>query len=121
MHRYERKNKLGKLPAIFELGNHLFTLSWLDGWNAGTTEAELGMRNEDATCPFLHPRLPLGTLRSPIFFLFDLVLFSPFSPSAEPGPRLRFPIFFIRKTSKGGKLRHAAPECREEANEQNEI
>ena len=36
MHRYERKNKLGKLPAIFELGNHLFTLflaGWMERWD----------------------------------------------------------------------------------------
>lgn len=33
------------------------------------------------------PRLPLGSLRLPIFFLFDPA-FCLFFPTAEPGPRL---------------------------------
>ena len=37
--------------------------------------------------PFPLPRLPLGLLQAPIFFLFDPVFLS-FSPTAEPGPRL---------------------------------
>ena len=35
------------------------------------------------------PRLPLGLLRSPIFFPRTPI--SPFSPNAEPGPRLMWP------------------------------
>ena len=38
--------------------------------------------------PFPLPRLPLGSLRSPIFVLFDPV-FCLFPPTAEPGPRQR--------------------------------
>ena len=37
--------------------------------------------------PFPLPRLPIGSLRSQIFFS-PTPVFSPFSPNAEPGPRL---------------------------------
>ena len=38
--------------------------------------------------PFRHPRLPLGSLHSSIFFSPLLIYFSPFSATAEPCTRL---------------------------------
>ena len=75
------------LPAIFELGNHLFTRTL-------EHDTELGIRNEvwerGRHVPFPPPQsTALGSLPSPIFFLFHPVS-SPISPSAEPGSRLRF-------------------------------
>ena len=46
--------------------------------------------------PFPLPRIPLGSLPLPLFFLFDPV-FCLFFPTAEPGPRLRV----YEKRSKG--------------------
>ena len=75
------------LPAIFELGNHLFT-------RTQEHDTELGIRNDvwerGRHVPFPPPQsTAIGSLPSPIFFLFHPVSF-PFSPSAEPGSRLRF-------------------------------
>ena len=41
-----------------------------------------------ATPPFPLSRLLLGSLRSPLCFFRPRQFFSPFSPNAEPGPRL---------------------------------
>ena len=78
------KGKIVELPAIFELGNHLFT-------RAPERDTELGIRNEvwerGSHVPFPPPQsTALGSLPSPIFFLFHPVSF-PFPPvrSQVPG------------------------------------
>ena len=42
-----------------------------------------------ASLPFSHSRLPLGSLHSPISFFAHADFFSPFSVNTEPGPRLQ--------------------------------
>ena len=53
---------------------------------ASEANREVAWGGERGGGAFPLPRPPLGSLRSPIFFLFD-PFFLPFFPAAEPGPR----------------------------------
>ena len=46
--------------------------------------------------PFFLPRLPISSLRPPFFFFSTTPIFFPFSPNADPSPRLQVKLYLSK-------------------------